>query len=41
MVDGDGIECVDGCVNVDGDWMSALMVASMVVGSNGRINNQL
>ena len=24
MVDGDGIECVDGCVNVDGDWIECV-----------------
>jgi hypothetical protein len=36
MVDGDGIECVEGCVNVDGDWIECVYVASMVVGSDGR-----
>jgi len=24
MVDGNGIECVDGCVNVDGDWIECV-----------------
>ena len=41
MVDGDGIECVDGSLMLTATGLSALMVASMVVGSNGRINNQL